>query len=376
MKITILQGAFLPVPAIQGGAIEKAWEVLGQAFAVAGHNVTHISKRHSEFPDSEYIGAVHHLRVRGFKSVQNPYLLKLKEFLYVLKVRSILPPADILVTHTFWAPLLLPQKKYGKIFVHVGRYPKGQLKFYTKASRFQVPTSAIARAVENEVPNRSDDICILPYPFSWKIDCNSEYSKRPKTILYLGRIHAEKGILALVNAFKNIPLADRKGWKLLIRGPWRAEQGGGGENYLSKINNAIQDCGSQIEIQEPTFSSVELKNELEKARLFVYPSLAEKGETFGLAVLEAMSCGCVPLVSSLECFQDLIVENENGYIFDHRSKDLVRSLSLTLLKSMQGTNQNMVFSSRCLKKAKEFELDRLALQYIGDFTNLLSKKDS
>jgi glycosyltransferase involved in cell wall biosynthesis len=376
MKITILQGAFLPVPAIQGGAIEKAWEVLGQAFALAGHNVTHISKRHPEFPDNEYIGAVHHLRVSGFKSVENPYLLKLKEFLYVLKIRSILPPADILVTHTFWAPLLLPQKKYGKIFVHVGRYPKGQLKFYSKASRFQVPTSAIARAVENEVPKRSDDICILPYPLSWNIDCNYEYSKRPKTILYLGRIHAEKGILQLVNAFKNISLADRKGWKLLIRGPWRAEQGGGGENYLSKINNAIQDCGSQIEIQEPTFSSVELKNELEKARLFVYPSLAEKGETFGLAVLEAMSCGCVPLVSSLECFRDLIVENENGYIFDHRSKDLVRSLSLTLLKSMQGTNQNMVFSSRCLKKAKEFELDRLALQYIGDFTNLLSKKDS
>ena len=376
MKITILQGAFLPVPAIQGGAIEKAWEVLGQAFALAGHNVTHISKRHPEFPDNEYIGAVHHLRVSGFKSVENPYLLKLKEFLYVLKIRSILPPADILVTHTFWAPLLLPQKKYGKIFVHVGRYPKGQLKFYSKASRFQVPTSAIARAVENEVPKRSDDICILPYPLSWNIDCNYEYSKRPKTILYLGRIHAEKGIRQRVNAFKNISLADRKGWKLLIRGPWRAEQGGGGENYLSKINNAIQDCGSQIEIQEPTFSSVELKNELEKARLFVYPSLAEKGETFGLAVLEAMSCGCVPLVSSLECFRDLIVENENGYIFDHRSKDLVRSLSLTLLKSMQGTNQNMVFSSRCLKKAKEFELDRLALQYIGDFTNLLSKKDS
>ena len=376
MKITILQGAFFPVPAIQGGAIEKAWEVLGQAFAAAGHNVTHISKRHPELPDNEYIGAVHHLRVRGFKSVQNPYLLKLKELLYVLKVRSVLPPADILVTHTFWAPLLLPQKKYGKIFVHVGRYPKGQLKFYTKASRFQVPTSAIARAVENEVPMRSDDICILPYPLSWNIDCNYEYSKRPKTILYLGRIHAEKGIFELVNAFKNIPLADRKDWKLLIRGPWRTEQGGGGENYLSKVTNAIQDCGPQIEILEPTFSSVELKKELEKARLFVYPSLAEKGETFGLAVLEAMSCGCVPLVSSLECFQDLVEENENGYIFDHRSKDLVRSLSLTLLKSIQATSQNMVFSSRCLIKAKEFELDRLALQYIGDFSNLLSKKDS
>ena len=53
MKITILQGAFFPVPAIQGGAIEKAWEVLGQAFVAAGHNVTHISKRHPELPDNE-----------------------------------------------------------------------------------------------------------------------------------------------------------------------------------------------------------------------------------------------------------------------------------------------------------------------------------
>ena len=360
----------------RGVRLRKAWEVLGQAFAAAGHTVTHISKRHPELPDNEYIGSGSSFRVRGFKSVQNPYLLKLKELLYVLKVRSVLPPADILVTHTFWAPLLLPQKKYGKIFVHVGRYPKGQLKFYTKASRFQVPTSAIARAVENEVPMRSDDICILPYPLSWNIDCNYEYSKRPKTFYILVEYMRRKEFFELVNAFKNIPLADRKDWKLLIRGPWRTEQGGGGENYLSKVTNAIQDCGPQIEILEPTFSSVELKKELEKARLFVYPSLAEKGETFGLAVLEAMSCGCVPLVSSLECFQDLVEENENGYIFDHRSKDLVRSLSLTLLKSIQATNQNMVFSSRCLIKAKEFELDRLALQYIGDFSNLLSKKDS
>ncbi|MDG0964518.1 MAG: glycosyltransferase [Opitutales bacterium] len=376
MKITILQGAFFPVPAIQGGAIEKAWEALGQAFASAGHSVTHISKRHPGLPDSEYIGAVHHLRVKGFKSVRNPYLLKLKELLYVLKVRNVLPPADILVTHTFWAPLLLPQKKYGKIFVHVGRYPKGQLKFYTKASRFQVPTTAIARAVEKEVPGRSNDICILPYPLSWKINFHYEYGKRTKRILYLGRIHAEKGILELVNSFKSIPFADREGWKLIIRGPWRTEQGGGGENYLSKITNAIQDCASQIEILEPTFSSVEIKKELERTSLFVYPSLAEKGETFGLAVLEAMSCGCVPLVSSLECFQDLVVENENGYIFDHRSNSLENNLSSVLLKSIQSTNQNNVFSSRCLTKAKDFELDQLALQYIEDFSNLLSKKDS
>ena len=43
MKITILQGAFLPVPPLRG-AIEKAWQALGEAFVRAGHEVTHISR--------------------------------------------------------------------------------------------------------------------------------------------------------------------------------------------------------------------------------------------------------------------------------------------------------------------------------------------
>ena len=58
MKITILQGAFLPVPAIRGGAIEKAWQVLGEAFAKAGHEVTHISRLCDGLPEQESIEGV------------------------------------------------------------------------------------------------------------------------------------------------------------------------------------------------------------------------------------------------------------------------------------------------------------------------------
>ena len=56
MKITILQGAFLPVPALRGGAIEKAWEALGQAFAEKGHVVTHVSRLCDGLPSREKIG--------------------------------------------------------------------------------------------------------------------------------------------------------------------------------------------------------------------------------------------------------------------------------------------------------------------------------
>ena len=37
MKINILQGAFLPVPPIRGGALESAWQLLAEEFVKFGH---------------------------------------------------------------------------------------------------------------------------------------------------------------------------------------------------------------------------------------------------------------------------------------------------------------------------------------------------
>ncbi len=376
MKITILHGAFLPVPAIRGGAIVKAWDALSQEFAKAGNEVTQISRKCDGLPKDELIHEVRHLRVDGFETVKNSMFLKLKEFFYVLRAKKVLPSADILVTHAFWAPILLTNKKYGNMYVHVGRYPKGQFKFYSKASRFQVPTKAIGEAVKNEIPHRAKSISVLPYPLDWKVDSMKNFSLRPQRILYLGRIHPEKGIDELIHSFKSISRKDRKGWQLCIRGPWRTGQGGGGEKYMGKLKAAIKGMELEIEILEPTFSSSELKNDLENSRLFVYPSLAEKGETFGLSVLEAMSCGSVPIVSALECFRDLVQPNKNGYVFNHRSKNAEQNLAMILKTAILSPTENQRFSAVCLLEAKEYELERLSKKYLQDFTQLLTRKNS
>ena len=104
-----------------------------------------------------------------------------------------------------------------------------------------------------------------------------------------------------------------------IRGPWRTEQGGGGKKFINQLRKMISESSSSIELLDPVFSESELKEELKSARIFAYPSLAERGETFGLSVLEAMSCGCVPIVSALQCFKDLVENNKNGYVFNHKS---------------------------------------------------------
>ena len=41
-----------------------------------------------------------------------------------------------------------------------------------------------------------------------------------------------------------------------------------------------------------------------------------RGETFGLAPLEAMTHGCAVLVSDLGCFHDFILPNETGFVFE------------------------------------------------------------
>ena len=74
MKITILQGAFLPVPPLRGGAIEKAWQGLGEAFVQAGHEVTHVSRLWGDLPARETIRGVQHMRVRGARATQNSIL--------------------------------------------------------------------------------------------------------------------------------------------------------------------------------------------------------------------------------------------------------------------------------------------------------------
>src|ERR1700733_5122827 len=101
MRITIVQGAFLPIPPVSGGAVEKIWFALGKEFARRGHQVTHVSRRHETLAWEECIEGVHHIRVAGFDTPSSLARLKWRDLLYTRKAVKALPEADILVTNTF-----------------------------------------------------------------------------------------------------------------------------------------------------------------------------------------------------------------------------------------------------------------------------------
>ena len=147
MRITIVLGAFLPVPPIMGGAVEKAWFALGQEFARRGHDVVQISRAHPKLDATEVIEGVKHIRVKGYDTPASLLWLKTLDLFYSLRAKRVLPVADILVTNTFWLPMLLRNPTRGRLYVHVARYPKGQMRFYRHVARLQAPSNVIAKAI-------------------------------------------------------------------------------------------------------------------------------------------------------------------------------------------------------------------------------------
>ena len=89
---------------------------------------------------------------------------------------------------------------------------------------------------------------MVPYPLPWLARAKIDWNDRPKRLLYIGRIHPEKGILELVNLGMNFSWDKQTEWELRIIGPWKKEQGGGGLEYFNQIKNEIAGNRTQVGI--------------------------------------------------------------------------------------------------------------------------------
>lgn len=369
MRITIVQGAFLPVPPLLGGAVEKVWFNLGKEFARRGHEVVHLSRAFPDLPAREVIEGVRHERVSGFASPATFAKRTALDLWYGLRVLPRLPAADILVTNTFWLPALVRRRSRGRVYVHVARYPKGQLWLYRDAI-LQTVSEPIRQAILAEDKTAAERVRVIPYPLANRYLLPS-VSDGKNIILYTGRVHPEKGVHLLIEAFARLDPNVRGDWSLKIVGPWEVAYGGGGDDYLSQLRNAAVPVKERVEFVGRVFDETKLIGYYAEAKLFAYPSLAEKGETFGLAVLEAMAAGCCPIVSALGCFRDFIRPGQNGQVFDHRVPDPAGALCENLRSAI--TSPVFVRSLReaAWRDARNYTTDTIATQFLNDFSGLL-----
>ena len=375
MRITVVQGAFLPAPPLLGGGVEKMWFGLAPEFVRAGHEVTYISRRYENLPSEENRDGVRHVRVAGFDAPKNKLLYRACDGLYALRARRVLPAADIVVTNTIFLPLFIRDPRVGKLCVHVARYPKGQMRMYRHADRLHTVSHAVGQAIAAELPAVAGKVKVIP-PFLTSdpapLDPAAFDAPREPSVLYLGRVHPEKGLDLLMRAFGDfIAKAPETPWRLKIAGPVAAKMGGGGDEYKARLDALSAGFHDRVDWLGH-LGNEELNAACRRAAAFVYPSLAEKGESFGIAPIEAMSQGCPAIVSDLACFRDYMQDGRTGLVFDHRAADAPTALSAQLLRLARDPALRHVLTRAGYAKAWEFTRERVAAMYLEDFQTLLA----
>jgi glycosyltransferase involved in cell wall biosynthesis len=135
-----------------------------------------------------------------------------------------------------------------------------------------------------------------------------------RTLLFLGRIHPNKGLDMLLPAWRAVQ--DRfNDWKLRIVGP---DDGG----YLGQMRKLANDLAlERIEFVEPLYGNMK-RQAYAEADLFVLPSYSEN---FGMAIAEALAAG-TPVIVAKGAPWGGIETHQTGWWIDIGIDPLIASL--------------------------------------------------
>jgi glycosyltransferase involved in cell wall biosynthesis len=375
MRITIATGPWLPVPPLRGGSVPRMWMGLAEAFARRGNEVTIVARSFKGQPAREVLRGVGYLRFGGNAQGRWIAFALLKDFVYAIRVALRLPQSDILVTNSFWLPVIAAAvaPAAGRIVVNANRFPKGQYRLYRGAACIAAASDSVRHAIVRECPPLAGRTLIIPNIVDETFLRPARPGRRQagrKTLLYVGRIHPEKGVHLLVDAFAGI-CAEHDDWRLRIIGPALASDGGGGPGYLEGLRATAK--GRPIEFHDPIFDPATLADAYRECDLFCYPSLADRGEAFPVAPLEAMACGLPVVTSAIDCLSEIVSVGETGWIFDHRGAGAVEVLRGALLVAMKVPARLHAMGAKAAEFARRFSCEQIASRYLLEFDRLVNQ---
>ena len=379
MKINIAMGFFLPVPPLAGGATEKTWHGLSREFARRGHEVTMLSRRWPELPETETRDGVRHMRLRGHAHTLHLLRNLWLDLLWSLRVWRALPPADITIVNCVALPVWLGtfRRAAGRVVIMPGRMPKGQFRFYRRVDRVLAVSSAMQTAIVGENPRLASVLRVSGYPIDWRRLAQPRPPSPaggPVTIGYIGRLHREKGLELLVAALARLAeQTAQPSWRVLICGPADVARGGSGPEFRAELERRLAASlpPGRFSLLEPVFADERLAEIYRRIDIFCYPSLAARGETFGVAVAEAMAAGAVPVVSRLGSFTDFVRPDQTGVVFDHTAADATGQLAAALAGLLSDAPRRARLAAAARTEVERYDFPGFAGRLLDDFSTLL-----
>lgn len=308
------------------------------------------------------------VRLKKYKRTGSTKKDLIWDFFYSIKVLWKCPKTDILLCNTFWTPALAPlfRWKYRRLVYGVHRYPKGQFWLYPFVHAFICVSTAVADELRRQL-GEDRNVQTINNPVDVKMPMVRGANNGNYMIVYAGRVHQEKGLDIL---FKAAELLAGKGMKVKLKiiGTTDCAKGGGGEAYVRHLSAIAPNV--DVVWVDAIADAATLALEMQTGDCFAYPSVADKGETFGVAPLEAMALGMPVVLSDLPCFGDFARPGENSLQF-RRGTGAAARLADEVEYLISNPHESRRIAENAMRTASGFSKEKIALLYLRSFKAVL-----
>lgn len=202
--------------------------------------------------------------------------------------------------------------------------------------------------------------------------------EKDKIILCVGRFFSEehghsKQQLQLVEIFKKMVAAGLEGWRLTLIGGCDANN----REYAMAVKKAA--IGSPIDVILNADSET-LSSFMNRASIYWHAtglrmnldSNPEKAEHFGIAPVEAMSAGCIPILFGVGGTAELVEENVSGFTFLNE-EDLINKTLEIINADDEKKNQ---IRNASIKRAEMFSQKRFETELMSLLQELKIEENS
>ncbi len=387
MKVAILTSGILPVPAVQGGAVENlidfylAYNDKHNLYDITVYSVwnpkvlyhpaTKSKKNHYIYINTNSLVAKIRKKIHHLLKGDEYYHYSIEYFVDQALKHIRKQGYDILVIENRPAYAFKVRKAINtKIVYHLHNSKLDNHTLYAKeiyefANRIITVSNFISNCVKTIDPN--DTKCVTVYN---GIDLNS-FSAQSSTIidrnkigfttedfivLFSGRINKEKGILELIEAFSILKQYPRI--KLLIIGSSFYGKTNKDDTFITALKEKSQTINNRI-VFTGFIAYSDMPNYLKLANVAAIPSVWD--DPFPTTVLEAQAMG-LPIITTRRGGIPEEVSHENAILLE-TDEHFIDKLADAILDLYQHPEKRKAMSQASLERSKLFDKDRYAKEF-------------
>lgn len=391
MKMAIITAGVLPVPAVQGGAVENLIDFcLEYNDKYHLHDITVYSIAHPAIKNHKAIKSkfnhYHYIKLNGWlaKIKKKIYLRKyggeeyyhysVEYFFHEVCKHISRHNYDIIIIENRPAlALKLQRKTNAKLVLHqendyLNSNLRAYLEIYQKYSCIINTSSYVTQRVRTIAPNDSKCHTVLngidtqhfykaPAISRYEIGLNNNHF----VIVFSGRLTPEKGILELILAIKQ--LKNTVNCKLLIIGASAYGKDKQPTPYIEKLEKETESIKESV-IYTGYVDYKKIPSYLKIADIAVIPSMWE--EPFGLTVVEAMAAG-LPLITTRSGGIPEICEGVATIV---ERNNIINNLAAAILDLYLHPQKRKQMSSASLERSRFFDKETYANAFFDVITQI------